>query len=174
MADVDYYCGEIRMFAGPFAPLGWKFCDGRELLITEYQQLYARVGNAYGTAFKGYFRLPDLQGRVPVHSGSGPGLTPRQRGQSFGAETVTLTTDDIQKHQHSIYSTNICDSDNPKDHYLAEHPTESKSFRMYGFSNLTTHMAEATIGKMDGCLSKAHDNMMPSLAINFIIATSGI
>ena len=169
----DYYCGEIRMFAGTYAPEGWLICDGRTLEIASYQRLFLSLSTSYGGDGKVNFKLPDLRGRVPLHKGVGTGLTPRVVGQSLGVEAVSLGSADIPRHQHCLYSTDVRDSGDPTGHYLAEH-SDSTELRMYGYANLTAHMAAAMIGNMEGCLSKPHTNMMPSLAINFIIATDGI
>ncbi len=85
------YIGEIKMFAGNFAPRGWALCDGQLLPIAQNEALFSILGTTYGGDGRTTFGLPDLRGRAPVHAGSGPGLTPRNLGQKFGAEQTTLT-----------------------------------------------------------------------------------
>ncbi|MGH7443050.1 MAG: phage tail protein, partial [bacterium] len=87
----DPFVGEIRMFGGTYAPSGWLTCDGQLVPISDYQVLYTLVGTTYGGNGQTTFGIPDLRGRVPMGQGSGPGLTPRAIGQSFGTEQVSLT-----------------------------------------------------------------------------------
>src|SRR6516165_9248553 len=91
------YVGEIRMFAGNFAPAGWMFCEGQLLPISEYETLFNLIGTTYGGDGQSTFALPDLRGRLPLHQGSGYVI-----GQSGGAETVTLTTQQMPVHSHSL------------------------------------------------------------------------
>lgn len=95
------YIGEIRIFAGNFAPNGWAFCDGSLLSISENETLFNLIGTTYGGDGQSTFALPDLRGRVPVHVGTGSGLSNVMLGQSFGAETVTLTANQLPLHTHS-------------------------------------------------------------------------
>lgn len=104
------YIGEIRIFAGNFAPAGWAFCDGSPLPISEYEALFQLIGTTYGGDGQDTFALPDLRGRVPVHIGSGPGLTNVVQGETFGVEQLTLTSAQIPSHTHesriSVSNTN--------------------------------------------------------------------
>ncbi|MEZ4720443.1 MAG: tail fiber protein [Flavobacteriales bacterium] len=97
----EQFIGQIILFAGNFAPRGWAFCDGQLLSISQNQALFSIIGTAYGGDGRTTFGLPDLRGRTPVHAGSGPGLTSRARGQSFGTETNTMTIDQMPDHNHS-------------------------------------------------------------------------
>src|SRR5881398_2326011 len=93
------YVGEIRMFGGNFAPAGWEFCDGRLLPISEYETLFNLIGTTYGGDGQSTFGLPDLQGRVPIHAGQGPGITQNYvQGEKSGVETVTLSTQQMPAH----------------------------------------------------------------------------
>ena len=109
------YIGEIRMFGGNFAPVGWQFADGRLLPIDEYDTLFNLIGTTYGGDGQQTFGLPDLQGRVPVHTGKGPGLTQNYVvGEKGGAEEVTLTGQQLPEHGHAFMaSTGPGSSPNP-------------------------------------------------------------
>jgi microcystin-dependent protein len=98
--SADPFIGEIKMFAGGFAPRGWAFCDGQLLAISSNEALFSLLGTTYGGDGRTTFALPDLRGRVPVHPGTGPGLSYRQWGDSMGTEQVTLTIDEIPAHNH--------------------------------------------------------------------------
>jgi microcystin-dependent protein len=95
------YIGEIRLFAGNFAPAGWTFCDGRILPISENDALFAIIGTTYGGDGQETFAVPDLRGRVPIGQGQGPGLTNRTLGEMGGQETITLTTANMPSHTHT-------------------------------------------------------------------------
>jgi len=99
---MDNYLGEVRIFAGNYAPEGWQFCNGQSLSVSEYQALYSLIGTTYGGDGVNTFALPDLRGRVPVGVGSGPGLTPRVLGQSGGSEEVALVESQIPAHGHNL------------------------------------------------------------------------
>src|SRR5919108_473251 len=94
------YVGEIRMFAGNFAPAGWMFCEGQLLPISENETLFQLIGTTYGGNGKSNFALPDLQGRAPMHPGQGPGLSLHDLGETGGSETVTLLESEIPAHSH--------------------------------------------------------------------------
>ena len=98
------YIGEIRMFGGNFAPLGWAFCDGQLLAIAQNDALFSLIGTTYGGDGQSTFALPDLRGRIPIHQGQGPLLTPRQIGETGGSETVTLTPAQLPTHTHRLAS----------------------------------------------------------------------
>ncbi len=98
---MDPFIGEIIMFGGNFAPRSWAFCDGQLLAISQYNALFSLFGTIYGGDGRTTFGLPDLRGRIPVHQGSGPGLTPRQIGTRSGSEQVTLTPQDLPSHTHA-------------------------------------------------------------------------
>ena len=96
------YIGEIRMFAGNFAPAGWMFCDGQTLPISENDALFTLIGTTYGGDGQETFALPNLQSRVPIHMGTGPGGMTYQIGEMAGTEQVTLTVQQIPTHTHSL------------------------------------------------------------------------
>src|ERR1700744_1160298 len=94
------YVGEIRIFAGNFAPAGWMFCDGQLLPISENETLFNLIGTTYGGDGQSTLALPDLRGRLPIHQGTGLVLSTYIMGQSAGVESVTLTTQQIPIHNH--------------------------------------------------------------------------
>src|SRR5436305_2548610 len=102
----DAYIGEIRMFAGNFAPRGWATCDGQILPIAQNTALFSLLGTQYGGNGQTTFALPDLRGRVPIHYGQGPGLSPYDIGEAAGTETITLTQNEIPAHSHTLNCVN--------------------------------------------------------------------
>jgi microcystin-dependent protein len=102
---MDPFIGEVKMFAGTFAPVGWFMCAGQTLQINQYQALYAVIGIQFGGNGSTTFCLPDFRGRVPVAAGNGTGLTPRTQGNAAGAETVAINTNQMPAHNHVITNT---------------------------------------------------------------------
>ncbi|WP_082818938.1 phage tail protein [Cupriavidus nantongensis] len=100
------FVGEIRMFAGNFAPAGWQFCAGQTLSIAQYEMLFSLLGTIYGGDGTTTFRLPDLRGNLPLGQGAGPGLSARTIGQAFGSPNITLLPGQIPGHTHPIQATN--------------------------------------------------------------------
>jgi microcystin-dependent protein len=94
------FIGEVRIFAGSFAPVGWSLCNGQILAISQYDALFALIGTTYGGDGVTTFALPDLQCRVPLHFGTGPGLSSRVLGENSGTEQVTLNTSQMPAHTH--------------------------------------------------------------------------
>jgi microcystin-dependent protein len=157
------YVGEIRMFAGNFAPAGWALCQGQLMPISENETLFNLIGTTYGGDGVNTFAVPNLQSRVPVHVGPGFLL-----GQAAGSETVTLTTQQIPSHGHVPQANGTASQPSPASNvWAAASPTPQ-------FSNETPAITMATqaIGSTGG--SQPHDNMLPFLAINFIIALFGV
>lgn len=163
------YIGEIRMFGGNFAPVGWMLCQGQLLPISEYEALFQLIGTTYGGDGQSTFGLPDLRGRLPLHQGQGPGLSSRVIGQALGTETVTLTTAQLAVHSHAASGrddTNV--SVNPQG-MVGGHPVKN-IYRSSPALNAT--MAASSITATGG--SQPHNNVMPFLCINFIISLFGI
>lgn len=161
------YVGEIRMFAGNFAPVGWAFCQGQTLAISENDVLFNLIGTTYGGDGQNTFNLPNLASRVPVHMGTGAGGS-FLIGQAAGAETVTLTTSQIPAHSHVplCLSTQGGQSD-PTNGIWAQ-----TSAAPYAAVAPTISMAADAVGSTGG--SQPHDNMVPYLCINFIISLFGV
>ena len=159
------YVGEIRIFAGNFAPVGWAFCDGSVLAISENPTLFNLIGTTYGGDGQSTFALPDLRGRAPMHQGNGFTLA-----QAGGVETVTLTTNQIPGHSH-VPQAAIGATGNP-----ANSPANNVWSGWTG-GQFTTQapgvsMSAAVVGSAGG--SQPHDNMPSFLAVNFIISLFGI
>jgi microcystin-dependent protein len=168
------YLGEIRPFAGSFAPRNWLQCNGSLLSIAEYDALYSLIGTAFGGDGITTFGLPDLRGRLPVGVGQGPGLTNRVLGQMSGSESVTLTSLQMPAHNHAVVvSGDAAESPQPANQVPAA-PANGGVF--YLPPGIGTQVDAPMAGD---CLTIAgggqpHENRMPATAITYIIATSGV
>ena len=163
------FVGEIRMFAGNFAPRGWAFCDGQLLAVSQNDALFSLLGTIYGGDGRTTFGLPDLRGRIPIHAGHGPGLSERRLGSKGGAENVTLTVNQLPSHTHPLQaSSDAATTANPQGEVLAE----TVSDRVYRSDSGDTNMANSSVTSVGG--SRSHTNLMPFLCIHFIIALVGI
>ncbi len=163
------FVGEIRMFAGNFAPRGWAFCDGQLLSVSQNDALFSLLGTIYGGDGRTTFGLPDMRGRIPIHAGSGPGLTPRNLGAKAGVENVTLTVNQLPSHTHPMTaSTTVSSDNNPQGQLTGESPSVSVYFEGDANVDLSTN-AVTQIGG-----SRSHTNLMPFLCVHFIIALFGI
>ena len=158
------YVGEIRMFAGNFAPAGWMFCEGQLLPISEYETLFNLIGTTYGGDGQSTFALPDLRGRIPLHFGNGFTLA-----ETGGVETVTLTVSQIPAHSHPLLA-NATPGTNaaPANSVLAKTTTGF----LYINEATTGNMALTAIGSTGG--SQPHNNFQPYLCVDFIISLFGI
>lgn len=162
------FVGEIRMFAGNFAPRGWAFCDGQLLAVSQNDALFSLLGTIYGGDGRTTFGLPDLRGRLPIHAGTGPGLSPRRLGAKGGAEKVTLTVNQMPSHSHRLKgSTALAGEETPQDNVTGQAET-----LLYGREAPLANMASDSITSVGG--SRSHTNLMPFLCIHFIIALVGI
>jgi microcystin-dependent protein len=168
------YLGEIRPFAGNFAPRTWAFCAGQLLSIAQNNALYALLGTTYGGDGITTFGLPDLRGRVALSQGQGPGLTNRVLGEKAGTETVTLTINSMPAHTHTAVASAAEVTSPAVSNMVPAAPKNGGKF--YLPTNVGTQNAvqldAATIGTSGG--SQPHDNIMPILAIDYIIALEGI
>ena len=162
------YVGEIRMVGFNFAPVGWALCDGQLLPIAQNDVLFALIGTTYGGDGANTFALPDLQGRIPVHMGTGPGLGSRVIGERSGSESVTLTGSQLPAHTHvpQAHSANGSQS-SPQNGLWAGSPAAS-----YSANAANNAMNNTLIGATGG--SQPHANVMPFQAINFVISLFGI
>lgn len=159
------FIGEIRMFGGNFAPAGWAFCNGAILPIDQNDALFNLIGTTYGGDGQTTFALPDLQSRIPVHVGPGFAL-----GQSGGVESVTLTTSQIPAHSHVPQANNAAGTQvSPANGVWA---STSPSLNNYSNVAPSVTMDPAACGSSGG--SQPHDNMVPFLAVNFILSLFGI
>jgi microcystin-dependent protein len=165
----DPYIGEIRMFGGNFPPSGWATCDGQLIPISENDTLFNLIGTTYGGDGQNTFALPNLAGRLPLHAGQGGGLSNYSFGQNGGVTSVTLNTNQIPNHQHNLKaSTATGDKNSPLGAYVAS-PTNVK---YYVSTNPVAVMNAAAVQASGG--AQPHDNMMPFLAVTFIISLFGI
>src|SRR6056297_2376536 len=164
------FVGEIRMFAGNFAPRGWAYCDGQLLAVSQNDALFSLLGTIYGGDGRTTFGLPDMRGRIPIHAGTGPGLSPRQLGSKAGSENETLTVNQLPSHTHPMQaSSEAASSPNPPDQVLAESITD----RVYRPNTAPdVNMASSSVSTIGG--SRSHTNLMPLLCVHFIIALFGI
>jgi microcystin-dependent protein len=165
----EAFVGEIRMFAGNFAPQNWAPCDGRLLPIAENEVLYTLLGTTYGGDGQTTFGLPDLRGRLPIGMGQGPGLSPRVQGQQMGVESVTLNVAQTPAHTHAFAAGGASSSASPQGLV----PAAATGFSFYAAApTASTWLAPGTVQTVGG--GQPHDNVMPSLAVSFIIALAGI
>jgi len=162
------FVGEIKMFAGSFAPRGWAFCDGQLLGIAQNDALFSLLGTIYGGDGRTTFGIPDLRGRLPIHMGSGPGLSPRQIGAKSGSESVTVVTTQLPSHTHPLQaSSSAATTPDPSGKAFARSSGDA-----YGSDFSASNMSPAAVGSSGG--SQAHSNMQPWLAVNFIVALFGV
>jgi microcystin-dependent protein len=159
------YLGEIRMFAGTFAPVGWLMCDGSILPISDYDALFQLIGTTYGGDGQSTFALPDLRGRMPVHMGTNAGTT-FTVGEAAGVETVTLTPDQMPAHSHAPLAAASAITASASNTVFAGWPDTP-----YATPGTTVPMAATVLEPAGG--GHEHDNMPPYRVVNFIISLSG-
>jgi microcystin-dependent protein len=162
------YVGEIRMFAGNFAPAGWMFCAGQLLPIAENETLFNLIGTTYGGDGQSTFALPDLQGRIPIGMGQGPGLTNRLLAEAGGVEQVTLTTQQLPSHTHAMVASN----DIPTLSTPASNVTGQAAAKLYRAGTPSVTLHPQSLGTVGG--SQPHANFQPYLCVDFIISLFGI
>lgn len=163
------FIGQIKLFAGNFAPAGWADCDGSLLAISSNEALFSLIGTTYGGDGQNTFALPDLRGRVAVGIGQGPGLSNYTIGQQGGAEAVTLTQNQLPAHTHALQaSTTLGSTDSPTDAFPARSPDGSNQYAASGGAS----MPAGALGNTGG--SQPHNNVKPYLALRYIISLYGI
>lgn len=159
----DAFIGEIRMFGGSFAPVGWAFCDGQLLSIAQNDVLFSLLGTTYGGDGQTTFALPDLRGRLPLHQGNGYTM-----GQKGGTETVTLTLDQTPAHSHvPMAQTGTGALSSPNNAVWA-----ASSLNQFTASAPNAEMNTAAVRTAGS--SQPHENIMPFQVLSFIIATEGL
>jgi microcystin-dependent protein len=179
----DQFLGEIRMFGGNFAPVQWALCNGQTLPISQYSALFALIGTYYGGNGTSNFQLPNLQGVAPLDQGSGPGLTPRDLGETGGEPSVTLTSQTMAAHNHALQgTTGAADSPTPTGsifatgHWATTNPIGKGQMSTYFNPSPTpptlTALNIGAIGPAGG--NQPHNNLMPYQVVTFIIAMQGI
>ena len=163
---MEPFIAEIIMFGGNFAPRGWALCDGQLLSISTNSALFSILGTTYGGDGRTTFGLPDLRGRVAMHPGSGPGLTPRTLGQKSGVETVALSGNQVGPHNHPLVCNNAAaGEDDPDGLFLG---AGGDIFATTSNANMNANAIGANVG------GQAHTNVQPFQCVNFIIALVGI
>ena len=187
---MDGYISEIRLFAANFSPVNWALCKGQLLAIAQNTSLFALIGNTYGGDGNLTFALPDLRGRAAIGAGNGAGLSPRSLGSHFGTENVILNINQIPAHNHQatmsagkadLYtSTNPGQAETPSSNDVISADGGGTAF-IYGLGPANIKMASTSIQNVSGTIttyltggSQHHDNMQPSLALNYIICLQGI
>jgi len=159
------YVGEIRMFAGNFAPAGWMFCEGQLLPISENETLFQLIGTTYGGDGQSTFALPDLRGRLPLHQGNGFILA-----ETGGAEEITLTVSQIPAHSHPfLASTNVAQDTSPSGKVIGQVSGGALPFIQ---DTTDTNMSPQAVSSVGG--SQPHTNFQPYLCVDYIISLFGI
>jgi microcystin-dependent protein len=168
------FVGEIRLFAGNFAPFNWAFCNGQQIAISENQTLFQLIGTTYGGDGVSTFNLPNLQSRVPVHQGTAPSGGTFVIGQLAGVEAVTLTTQQMPSHNHALVATGGGQTLAPTANtFPAVATTSTGTPNVYAPGTTTNRTLNPATIKNDGG-SLPHSNLQPYLAVNFIISLFGI
>lgn len=165
------YVGEIRIFAGNFAPVGWMFCDGQLLAIAENETLFNLIGTTYGGDGQSTFALPDLRGRLPLHQGTNAGQS-FILAQNGGTEEVTLTTQQIPIHTHPHMCSSGGGTTTTDPTNAVPAPADISMYSTAGFDNATQMGAPMLSDPTGG--SQPHTNFMPYLCVNFIISLFGL
>ena len=164
----DPFVGEIRMFAGNFAPRSWALCDGQLLAVSQNDTLFSLFGTIYGGDGRTTFGLPDLRGRVPIHMGAGPGLTPRSIGSRSGSETATVSSNQLPAHTHSWAAS----ADPAEDGSPAGNTTATPSgSNLYGSGTPIPMSTQGTTAVGGG---QSHTNLMPTQCVHFIVSLFGV
>lgn len=163
------FVGEIRMFAGNLAPRGWAFCDGQLISVSQNDALFSLLGTVYDGDGRTTFGLPNMRGRIPIHQGTGPGLSPYRLGAKAGSENETITVNQLANHDHTFTAnTQMATTNAPVGRVVAE----GVNLRFYLAEPQDVSMASTMIGNTGG--TGSHTNLMPTLCVNFIIALVGI
>lgn len=165
------YIGEIRMFAGNFAPAGWMFCEGQTLPISENDALFTLIGTMYGGDGQETFNLPDLQGRIPIHFGTGPDGVTYQQAEKAGVEEVTLTAQQIPIHTHAQLCSTGAGANQPDPVNAIASKADLSQYSTLG---ATVAMGNPNMSSDLTGGSQPHTNFMPYLCVNFIISLFGI
>lgn len=162
------FLGSITLFGGNFAPRGYMFCQGQLISIAQNSALFALLGTTYGGDGQTTFALPNLAGRAAIHSGTGPGLSTYIGGQTVGVEAVTLVSGQLPAHTHVVSASNSAGTGIGPSNAVWAQPASGQTYATS--PNVAMNAAALT----NAGSSQPHENMMPFLAINFIIAVEGI
>jgi microcystin-dependent protein len=165
------YVGEIRMFAGNFPPVGWMFCEGQLLPISENETLFQLIGTTFGGDGQSTFALPGMSGRIPIHMGTGSSGTPYQLAETGGSESVTLTTNQIPAHTHPLTASQDAGSQNNAGNQVLAAQSPVSIYRPNAVAP-NVPMNASSVSPVGG--SQPHDNMQPFICINHIISLFGL
>jgi microcystin-dependent protein len=166
---MDPFLGEIRLFGFNFAPTGWALCNGQIMSIAQNTALFSLLGTTYGGNGQTTFALPDLQGRVPMAAGQGPGLSPRDLGEEGGEENVTLLASEMPVHTHTaVCNSQDGDQYDPTGHFWAPDAAGNAEYGNSGGSVMNA----AALGSSGG--GGPHTNLQPYMVINYCIALQGV
>jgi len=171
------FLGQISMFAGNFAPRGWALCNGQLMSIAQNTALFSLLGTVYGGDGRTTFALPNLQSRLPVHMGQGPGLSPYDIGQAAGSQNVTLLSTEMPSHMHTLNATtNPGTTGTIGNTLLPATATGGAFFYVKPVSGQPDPVPQVLANQVCGMAggSQPHSNLMPSLCITFMIALQGI
>lgn len=169
----DSYLGEIRMFAGTFAPSMWAFCDGQLMTIAQNSALYSLLGSTYGGDGRTSFGLPEMRGRIPVHQGAGPGLSTFSIGMKYGSEAVTILTDQMPNHTHAFQASgDSASSSSPAGMVLGSVEQPDTLYTDDSSAGLPGQMKWNSVYNTGA--SQPHDNLMGYQCLNFILSLAGI
>ena len=166
------YVGEIRIFAGNFAPMGWMFCEGQVMPIAENETLFQLIGTTYGGDGQETFALPDLRGRSPIHWGTSTTGTSYQLAESGGVETVRLTTQQLPNHTHPVQTTAAGQTMSPQGAIPATVASSQAGANAYATTTPNVALSPQSISGAGG--NQPHTNFHPYLCLNHIISLFGI
>lgn len=174
--------GEIRMFAGNFAPRNWMFCNGQLLSISQYQALFSLLGTTYGGDGKNNFALPDLRGRVPIGPGTGPGLPAYYQGQAGGSPNNHLTVYELPAHTHTAQGTvkpnastggrGVTTSNSPENNFPSTSPEGTNIYAESANTQMGESEVTITVGNTGA--NQPVNNMQPFLGMYYIICVQGL
>jgi microcystin-dependent protein len=167
----DQFIGEIRMFAGNFAPTGWALCNGQLMPISQNTALFSLLGTMYGGDGKSTYALPDLQGNAPLNSGAGAGLSERFQGETGGESAVTLIQSEMPSHSHPTLGAATTGPTSPQNATWGTQPGRTPQ-PLYSSAAPDVSMNPLALGLAGG--NQPHNNMQPYLVVTFIIALQGI
>jgi len=169
----DQFLAEIRVVGFNFAPTGWAQCNGQLLPLSQNTALFALLGTVYGGDGKSTFALPDMQGNAPMQPGQGQGLSLRDLGEIGGAQTVTLIDSEMPFHTHTMLASGSPASTNiPSSQTVIARSAGGNAYDTAPLDPGTTNMAFQTLAIAGGSLP--HNNLMPYLTMNYVIAMQGI
>jgi len=166
----DQYVGEIRMFGGDYAPMGWLLCNGAQVPVAMYEALYSLIGTTYGGTGTSSFALPDLRGRVPISNGQAPGLSMYPLGAMGGADQVTLTTAEYPSHTHVAQASTQTGDQASTERGI---PAANSTVALYNANAPKDALNTAAVSMSAGG-SQPHENRQPFLVVNFIISYTGV